>query len=142
MGRVHALQEPYITGICALALAISSYPQTPHAPARMLPAPTLSNASHLPPLDASRASHPAHAAPPTPPNAAAATIDSDGGSSSSSCPGANHTVVSGDTCLALAGRYGTGVGELQALNPGLNCSGGLGPGQVLCITAVTATDGE
>ncbi len=82
-----------------------------------------------------------NAAPPTPPNAAAAAIDSDGGSSTTSCPGANHTVASGDTCQLLAGRYGTGVEEIQALNPGLNCIGGLRPGQLLCVTA-NATEGE
>lgn len=85
-------------------------------------------------------SHPSHcthalAAPPAPPAATNSTNATSSSSSNTSCPGANHTVVSGDTCQALAGRYGTDVAGLRALNPGLNCSGGLRPGQVLCVAA-------
>ncbi len=115
--------------------------EMPHAPARMLPTPKPTNASQLLAPVGSCASRPTHAAPPATPAAAADTIDSDGGNSNTSCSGVGHTVAWGDTCQGLAGRYGTGVEEIQALNPGLNCSGGLRPGQLLCVTA-NATEGE
>ncbi len=66
---------------------------------------------------------------------AAVNGDSDGGGGSRGCPGAIHTVVPGDTCHLLARQYGTDGDTLHELNPGLDCSGGLRPGQVLCVTA-------
>lgn len=43
-----------------------------------------------------------------------------------------HTIVAGDTCFALANRYGTTVQAIIAANPGLNCNN-LQIGRMICI---------
>lgn len=43
-----------------------------------------------------------------------------------------HTVVSGDICWDIAGKYGISLDSLQTLNPGLNC-GALQIGQRICV---------
>ncbi len=50
------------------------------------------------------------------------------------CPGGTfpYTIVAGDTCYALAQRFGTTVTAIQAANPGINCNN-LQIGQTICI---------
>ncbi|MEW6181768.1 MAG: LysM domain-containing protein [Bacillota bacterium] len=50
------------------------------------------------------------------------------------CPGGTfpYVIRAGDTCFALAQRFGTSVAAIQAANPGLNCDN-LQIGQIICI---------
>lgn len=53
---------------------------------------------------------------------------------SPACPGGTfpYVIVAGDTCYALAQRFGTTVTAIQATNPGINCNN-LKIGQTICI---------
>ncbi len=53
---------------------------------------------------------------------------------SPNCPGGTfpYVIVAGDTCYAIAKRFGTTVTALQAANPGLNCNN-LQVGQQICV---------
>lgn len=59
---------------------------------------------------------------------------------SSNCPGGTFTYVihAGDTCYAIAQRFGTTVVALQAANPRLNCNN-LQVGQIICVPIEPST---
>ena len=44
-----------------------------------------------------------------------------------------HVVREGDSCWAISRMYGLTVGQLEFLNPGLDCRQTIYPGQVFCV---------